>query len=148
MGAIAFFAPRVASITDTAPMISEPIHDHGQELESPTGKVIGFFDDNALFDLFARAVFKSNIPKSAISSLEGEDGIQLLERLKEQKFFFGDGEDEMIKLALKELSTGHLVAIVKVADRDQALEVAQLAQRHEGHNFTHFGTWVNEQLPT
>ena len=102
-------------------MISEPIQDHGQQLESPTGKVVGFFDDKGLFDLFARAALKNDIPQSAISSLEGQDGIQLLERMKEQKFFFGDGEDDVIKLALKELNAGHLVAIVKVADRDQAL---------------------------
>ncbi len=129
-------------------MNTDPIKDHGQQLDAPTGKAIGFFDEKSHFDQFAKAVVAANIPPSAISSLAGKDGMQLLERLKNQNFFFGDGEDDTIKLALKELDAGHVTAIVEVADRSQALQVAELASQFEGRGFTHFGTWVNEQLST
>jgi hypothetical protein len=129
-------------------MIQKPLTDHGQQLPPPAGKVIGFFDDKAKFDSFAESVSAAGFPASAIQSLEGQDGIQLLERLKKENFFFGDSEDDAIKLSVQELEQGHLTAIVKVKDRDQAIQVAQLAQLRDGRGLRHFETWTTEQLPT
>ena len=85
-------------------------------------------------------------PASTITSLYGEDGIRLLERLKQNSFFFGDSEDSLIHLSIKELGLGHYAAAVDVADHRQAEQITSLAQPQGGHGFTYFGTWVSEQL--
>ena len=127
-------------------MTVEPITDHGQQLASPSGKVIGFIDGKAEFEAFAEAVQAAGYPASKITSLYGEDGIHLLERLKKDSFFFGDSEDTVIQLSIRELERGHYAAAVDVTDREQAMQIASLAKPHGGHSFGYFGTWVNEQL--
>jgi hypothetical protein len=127
-------------------MTFEPTADHGQTIAPPAGRVIGFFDGKAEFEAFADAVRAAGYPASTITSLYGDDGIHLLERLKENSFFFGDSEDSVIELSLKELGHGHYAAAVEVADHQQAVHVASQAEPHGGHNFSYFGTWVTEQL--
>jgi len=129
-------------------MTRKPTADHGQTLAPPAGKVIGFIDGKAEFDAFADAVRAAGYPPSKITSLYGEDGIHLLERLKENSFFFGDSEDSVIQLSIRELGQGHYAAAVDVADHQQAVQIAALAKPHGGHAFSYFGTWVNEQLST
>jgi len=65
-------------------MSCEPTVDHGQQLAPPAGKVIGFFDDKAEFEGFAEALRAAGYPAANITSLYGEDGIHLLERLKDR----------------------------------------------------------------
>jgi hypothetical protein len=129
-------------------MSIQPISDHSQTLASPTGKIIGFMDGKAEFEAFAEAVRAAGFPGAKITSLYGQDGIQLLERLKENSFFFGDSEDSVIQLSIRELEQGHYAAAVEVADHQQAVEIANLAKPLGGHGFTYFGTWVSEQLST
>lgn len=81
-------------------------------------------------------------------SLFGDDGIHLVKRLKDESFFFGDSEDSVIRLAIKELSQGHYAVSVEVQDHKQAEEVANLARAHHGHDFSYFGTWTTEQFRT
>jgi hypothetical protein len=120
--------------------------DHGQQLAPPAGKVIGFIDRKADFEAFAEAVAAAGYPASKITSLYGEDGIHLLERLQNNSFFFGDSEDSIIQLGIRELGQGHYAAAVDVADHTQAVQIASLAKPHGGHSFSYFGTWVSEQL--
>jgi hypothetical protein len=127
-------------------MSFEPVADHGQQLTSPEGKVIGFIDGKAEYEAFAKAVEAAGFPASTITSLHGEEGIQLLERLKENSFFFGDSEDSVIQLSIRELGLGHYATAVTVIDHDHALQIANLAKPHGGHSFSYFGTWVTEQL--
>jgi len=87
-------------------------------------------------------------PAAKITSLYGEDGVHLLERLKENSFFFGDSEDSVIQLSVRELSQGHYAVAVDVTDHQQAVQIAALAKPHGGHGFSYFGTWVSEQLST
>jgi hypothetical protein len=129
-------------------MSVEPIADHGQKIAPPAGKVIGFINDKVEFEAFAKAVQAAGYPASTITSLYGEDGIHLLERLKDNSFFFGDSEDSVIQLSIKELGMGHYAASVDVADHQQAVQIASLAKPHGGHSFSYFGTWVSEQLST
>ena len=129
-------------------MSCEPTVDHGQQLAPPAGKVIGFFDGKAEFEGFAEAVRAAGYPAAKITSLYGEDGIHLLERLKDNSFFFGDSEDSVIQLSVKELSEGHYAVAVEVTDHHQAEQIVILAKPHRGHGFSYFGTWVNEQLST
>jgi hypothetical protein len=129
-------------------MTCEPTADHGQQLAAPAGKVIGFIDGKAEFEAFAEAVRAAGFPASKITSLCGEDGIHLLERLKKDNFFFGDSEDDVTQLSIRELGQGHYAAAVDVADHQQAVQIASLAKPHGGHSFSYFGTWVSEQLST
>src|SRR6187200_1967977 len=121
-------------------MTVEPLADHGQKLAAPQGKVIGFIDGKAEFEAFAEAVRAAGYPASKITSLYGNDGIHLLERLRENSFFFGDSEDSVIQLSIKELGQGHYAAAVDVADHRQAEQIASLAKPHGGHSFSYFGT--------
>jgi hypothetical protein len=127
-------------------MTAEPIADHGQTIAAPAGKVIGFIDGKAEFEAFAAAVRAAGYPASKITSLYGDDGIQLLERLKKNSFFFADSEDSVIQLSIRELGQGHYAAAVDVEDHKQAVQIASLAKPHGGHSFSYFGTWVTEQL--
>jgi hypothetical protein len=127
-------------------MTFEPIADHGQKLAPPAGKVIGFIDGKAEFEAFADAVRAAGYPASKITSLYGEDGIHLLERLKKNSFFFGDSEDSVIQLSISELRQGHYATAVDVVDHEHAVQIASLAKPHGGHSFSYFGTWVTEQL--
>jgi len=126
----------------------KPISDYGQQIASPAGKVIGFIDDTKDYEAFADSVRAAGYPASKISSLYGEDGIHLLQRLKANSFFFGDSEDSVIQLSLRELGQGHYAAAVEVTDHQQAVEITALAKPHGGHDFCYFGTWVSEQLRT
>ena len=127
-------------------MTVEPIAARGQTSAPPAAKVIGVIDGTAEFEAFAAAVRAAGFPAAKISSLYGEDGIHLLERLKENSFFFGDSEDSVIQLSIKELEQGHYAAAVEVSDHRQAEQIASLAKPHGGHSFSYFGTWVTEQL--
>ena len=127
-------------------MTVEPMVDRGQTIAPPAGKVIGFIDGQAEFEAFAEAVQAAGYPASKITSLYGEDGIHLLERLKNNSFFFGDSEDSVIQLGIRELTQGHYAAAVDVTDHEQAVQIASLAKPHGGHSFSYFGPWVTEQL--
>jgi hypothetical protein len=129
-------------------MTFQPTADHGQSLAPPAGKVIGFIDGKAEFEAFAEAVQAAGFPAAKITSLYGDDGIQLLQRLKNNSFFFGDSEDSVIQLGIKELGQGHYAAAVEVADHQQAVQIANLAKPHGGHGFSYFGVWISEQLST
>lgn len=127
-------------------MTSEPTVDHGQKLTAPAGKVIGFLNGKTEFEGFAEALRDAGYPATEITSLYGADGIQLLERLKDHSFFFGDSEDSIIQLSIKELREGHYAVAIEATDHKQALEIVSLAKPHHGHGFTYFGTWVTEQI--
>jgi hypothetical protein len=127
-------------------MTIEPTIDQGQKLTPPAGKVIGFISGKAEFEAFTKAVLAAGYSPPQITSLFGDDGIQLLERLKKDNFFFGDSEDGVIKLGIRELQQGHYAAAVEVADHHQAVQIESLAEPHGGHSFSYFGTWVSEQL--
>jgi|GEM_PF-1249063 len=129
-------------------MTSKPVVDRGQALATPAGKVIGFLDSKVTFDAFVDAVSAAGFPATTITSLYGEDGIRLLERLKEHSFFFGDSEDSIIRLSIRELTQGHYAVAIEVPNHQQAETIVSLATPQGGHDFTYFGTWVSEQLPT
>ncbi|NQV25700.1 MAG: hypothetical protein HQ518_15185 [Rhodopirellula sp.] len=128
-------------------MTSIPTVDRGQTLTAPAGKVIGFVDGKDEFEALTDALATAGYPPTTITSLYSEDGIHLVERLKEDRFFFADSEDSIIKLSIKELRLGHYAVAIDVADHQHAVDIANLAKPHGGHGFTYFGTWVSEQLP-
>jgi hypothetical protein len=123
----------------------EPTTYHGQELPIPESRVIGFVDTNDQLQAIAKALNKAGVPESKIRSLHGPDGIQLLEKLREVRFF-GDFERAVTDFGVQEMQDGHYSVSVAVKDRDEALRITNIAQANGGHSFTYFGKWVNEQL--
>ncbi|MFY9255758.1 MAG: hypothetical protein WAO83_20060 [Fuerstiella sp.] len=126
-------------------MTFKPTVDHGQQLATPDGQTIGFVDTKEEFDAVTKALCSAGYGKASIVALHLDDGIQLLKRLQE-KFFFGDGEDAIIKFALKELRLGHYGLGIEVKNRDGALKVISVAEPLGAHSFSYFGTLVNERL--
>jgi hypothetical protein len=123
----------------------EPVKDRGQELPVPEGKTIGFVDTEIQLDAITRALNEAGYPDSAITSLHGPDGVELLERLRDVAFF-GDWERAVADKGIAELEQGHYSFAVAVKNRDEALRIADIAGPYGGHSINYFGKWVNEQL--
>jgi hypothetical protein len=123
----------------------QPIKDRGQELPVPEGKTIGFVDTENQLDAITRALNDAGYPDSAITSLYGRDGINMLERLRDVAFF-GDWERAVADKGIAELELGHHSFAVAVKDRDEALRIADIAEPYGGHSINYFGKWINEQL--
>jgi hypothetical protein len=124
----------------------QPTSDHGQKLPPPAGKVIGFVDTKANFEAFTQSLQRVGFPASRITSIHGEDGLHLLDRLKHKNFFFSDSEDSIIQASIDELKKGHYAVAVDIDNRDDAARIADIAKQDSGHGFSYFGTWVTEQL--
>ena len=124
----------------------EPLADHGQKLPPPAGKVIGFVDTEENFEALTQALQRVGFPADKITSIHGEDGLHLLDRLKHRSFFFSDSEDGIIQASIDELRKGHYAVAVDIDDRAAALRIADIGKTHGGHGFSYFGTWVTEQL--
>ena len=126
-------------------MAVKPTSDHGQELGTPNRQAIGFVDTKEQFDAVTNALKAAGYAEPNIIALKGEDGVDMLQRLQ-QTFNFGDGEDALMEFAIKELQAGHYAIGVEAKDREDALNVALLAEPLGAHSFNYFGTWVNERL--
>ena len=126
-------------------MVVKPVIDHGQELATPEGQVIGFVDTKEQFDAVTRALKAAGYADSNITALQAEDGVDMLERLQ-KTFNFGDGEDAVIEFSIKELRAGHYALGIEAKDRAAALRAASLLEPLGAHSFSYFGTWVNERL--
>ena len=95
----------------------EPLADHGQKLPPPAGKVIGFVDTEENFEALTQALQRVGFPADKITSIHGEDGLHLLDRLKHRSFFFSDSEDGIIQASIDELRKGHYAVAVDIDDR-------------------------------
>ena len=126
-------------------MAVKPVIDHGQELARPEGQAIGFVDTKEQFDAVTKALKAAGYADSNIIALQGEDGIEMLERLQ-KTFNFGDGEDAFMESAIKELRAGHYALGIEAEDREDAVRVASLSEPLGAHSFSYFGTWANERL--
>ena len=127
-------------------MSVSPKKDHGQELSLPQdGHVIGFVDTKPQLDEISAALKQAGYQASQIVVLSGKDGQELLER-DDNKFYFGDGEDDVLDQALGEIVAGHFVLAVDVKDQAAAAQVAQIGEPLGGRRFSYFGTWINERL--
>ena len=122
-----------------------PLQDKGQEMPPAQGCAIGFVDSLRQCDAIVHSLNAVGFPDSVIMVLTGEDGVHLLNRMMGDSLW-GEAAEIVLKKGLIELSHGHLVLIIAVRDRDEGLIVANIAARHGGHRFNHFGLLVDEQL--
>jgi hypothetical protein len=119
------------------------IHDEGQTLSVPGGKVLGTADTRAVFDETAQALKAAGFEE--IEALSGQEGIDLLERI--HTFFFSDMEDRMLANHIEELKADHIIMLI-ATPADRVDEAVSIATQHGAHCLVHFGlatvTWLKK----
>jgi hypothetical protein len=126
-------------------MTVTPILDHDRDLPEAQGHAIGFASSQIECDAIIQELNDAGFATSTIQVFSGEDGIQLLKRMMSGSLW-GEAEEDMLKQCVIELSHGHFALSVESRDREQALAIANLAAKHGGHAFTHFGVLTDERL--
>lgn len=116
-----------------------------QKLPVLSGRVFGFIPTASEFDAFVSALRAAGVDESHIIWFHGEGSKELMHQNR-GTFFLGDAEQSLLDLAAQQLDAGQYAISIGVADRDQAMRLAKLAERYGGHSFSHYGTWVNERL--
>ena len=123
-------------------MSVQRIHDEGQVLQTPTGKVLGIVESRVEFESLAQALTAAGLKAEALC---GDDGVGLLERI--DKFFFSDMEERVLQRHIEELKAGHIIILIEAASegRDEALRIAK---QNGARRLVHFGhlvvTWLTD----
>ena len=116
------------------------IHDEGQKLPYPKGKVLGIVDTRAEVDVLVKALGAAGFEK--VEALQGDEGIGLLERVG--TFFFSDMEERVIDRHLEELKAGHTIIAI-TTESDRVDEAVRVASQNGARRLVHFGpltvTW-------
>ena len=126
-------------------MTVAPLIDHGQEMPEPQGHAIGFVNSQIECDAAIQELNNGGFPDSTIQVLRGVDGVHLLQRMMSGSLW-GEADEDVLTQGIVELSHGHFALSIDSRDRAQALEIANLAAKHGGHGFTHFGLLTDERL--
>ncbi|MCE9552590.1 MAG: hypothetical protein K8T91_04325 [Planctomycetes bacterium] len=123
-------------------MSMQRIHDEGQTLQTPTGKVLGIVDSRAEFDTLAQALTSAGFKAEALC---GEEGVALLERV--DQFFFSDMEERVLLRHIEELKAGHIIIFIE-ATSDRRDEAVRVATQNGARRLVHFGhlaiTWLTK----
>ena len=118
------------------------IHDEGQTLKTPTGKVLGIVDSRAEFDTLAHALTSAGLRAEALC---GDEGVALLERI--DQFFFSDMEERVLHRHINELKAGHIIVLIE-AGSDRRDEAVSVATQNGARRLVHFGhlavTWLTK----
>ena len=124
-------------------MSVKPIHDDGQTLKVPAGKVLCVVDTRAALDKVASALESAGFNK--IRSLSGEEGLHILERV--HTFFFSDAEEPVLHRHIEELKAGHIVIGIEVSS-DRVDQAVSIASANGARFIVHFGvlavTWLKK----
>jgi hypothetical protein len=127
--------------TSGATMAPAPIRDEGQNLGSPTGKLLGIVETRA--NLEALAASLKAVGFSKIEYLVGEEGVALLERV--DRFFFSDMEDRVLARHIEELKAGNKIVAIEVPS-DRVDEATRIASENGARRLVYFGrmtvTWL------
>ena len=119
------------------------IHDEGQTLGSPTGKLLGIVETRANLEALAAALKAAGFPKTEY--LVGEEGVALLERV--DRFFFSDMEDRVLARHIDELKAGNKIVAIEVPS-DRVDEATRIASEHGARRLVYFGrmtvTWLTK----
>ena len=126
-------------------MAVTPLRDDGQILPAPQGHAIGFVDTQSDCNAVIHALTSAGYPESSITTLCGDDGIQLMKRMMGSSLW-GETAEEVMKQGVIEISHGHFALIVETKDRDAAMDVANVSLPHGAHGFHHFGVLADERL--
>lgn len=116
----------------------EWIHDHGQTLGPPMGKLVGVIDSKENVDRVTKALDDAGFEHVEI--IAGEEGLHLLERI--HTFYFSDMEDRVLHWHIEEVKAGHFVLLIKTS-ADRLDEAFDIAKSHGAHQLIHFGWLTN-----
>jgi hypothetical protein len=123
--------------------MAERIHDKGQTLGLPTGKMLGIVETRANLETLATSLKAAGFTK--IEYLIGEEGVALLERV--DQFFFSDLEDRVLARHIEELKAGHMIVAIEVPSV-RVDEATRIASEHGARRLVHFGrmtvTWLTK----
>ena len=108
-------------------MAMTKVHDEGQTLGPPRGKMLGIVETRPNVEALAASFKAAGFTKTEY--LIGEEGVALLERV--DGFFFSDMEDRVLAQHIEELKAGHIIVAIEVpANRvDEATRIASAATR-------------------
>jgi hypothetical protein len=120
------------------------MEDRHQELPQPQGHVLGFVDSQVDFEAVNNDLNAEGVPDSRIMLLHGEDGKALLKRMMAGSW--GESAQVAVQQGLAEMNDGHYAICVEVADHAEAVKVANIASRHGGHSFDHFGVLIDTRI--
>src|SRR5690242_16054998 len=111
----------VPASIEEASMSVKKLHDRGQELRYPTGKLLGIVNTKAELKGLIAAMNEAGFGE--IELLQGKEGIRLLKRVG--KFFFSDIEMVVINRQICELEAGHTIVAIKTPSHrvDEALNL-------------------------
>lgn len=126
-------------------MAVTPLHDFDQEMPDPQGHAIGFCNTRTQCDAIVHDLNTAGFPNSSIMVLSGEEGVRLLKRMMGDSLW-GEAAEDVMKQGVIEIDNGHLALVIETEDRDEAMLAANIATRHGGHNFNHFGELADERL--
>ncbi len=126
-------------------MTVTPLHDLEHEMPQLPGHAIGFANTRSECDAIIHDLNYAGFPDSAIAVLSGKEGAQLLKRMM-GKSLWGETSEEVMKQGIVEIDNGHFALIIDTEDRDEAMLAANIATKHGGHNFNHFGELTDERL--
>jgi hypothetical protein len=119
------------------------IHDEGQSLRPPTGKLLGIVETRANLEALAASFKAAGFTK--LEYLFGEEGVALLERV--DRFFFSDMEDRVLARHIEELKAGHKIVAIEVPS-DRVEEATRIASEHGARRLVYFGrmtvTWLTK----
>jgi hypothetical protein len=110
------------------------IHDEGQSLRPPTGKLLGIVETRANLEALAASFKAAGFTK--LEYLVGEEGVALLERV--DRFFFSDMEDRVLARHIEELKAGHMIVAVEVPS-ERVEEATQIASEQGARRLVYFG---------
>lgn len=126
-------------------MSRNPEPDYGQELPKLQGHTIGVVDSPASCEPIVEALQATGIDSSRVLIFEGDDGIQLIDRMMVGSLW-GESAEVFLKQARAELEDGHAIISVRVADANEASMIATVATQFTGRSFYHFGELVDTRL--
>ena len=119
------------------------LHDEGQTLKPPRGKMLGIVETRANLDALGSSLKAAGFTKSEY--LIGEEGVALLERV--DGFFFSDMEDRVLARHIDELNAGHKIVAIEVPS-DRVEEATRIASENGARRLVYFGplavTWLTK----
>lgn len=123
--------------------IPEP--DYGQDLPELRGHTIGVVDSPAAIEPIVEALGATGVDSSRILVFEGDEGIQLIDRMM-VGCQWGESAEVFLKQARAELQDGHAIISIQVTDANEASMIATVATQFTGRSFYHFGELVDVRL--